>query len=60
MPTYTMKCDVKLEGATMTVVANSKSEAVEKAGKGEWEDIDYKGAALVDWEPDRFTLLEDK
>lgn len=60
MPTYTIKCDVKLAGAIMTVVAASKSEAIEKAGKGEWEDIDYKGAALVDWEPDRYTLREDK
>lgn len=48
---YVITCSVKLEGATMFVVADTEAEALAKAAANEWEDIDYaRGAALTDWE----------
>ena len=58
--TYIAKCDVKLSGATMFVIADSYAEAVEKIARNEWDDIEYaKGAELVDWLADLDTLKED-
>jgi hypothetical protein len=60
MARYIISCDVKLEGATMYVEADSPEEARAKAARNEWDDIDYKGAALVDWEPHFEGMKEDR
>ena len=43
---------VILEDALMIVEASSPEEAKAKALRSEWVDIDWEGAALVDWEVD--------
>lgn len=43
---------VILEQASMIVEASSPEEAKAKALRNEWVDIDWSGAALVDWEVD--------
>jgi hypothetical protein len=60
MPEYILKARVTLEGATMFVTADSKEEALKKAQGADWDDIDYKGAALVDWVPDEDSIKENK
>lgn len=50
MPIYTIACRVIMEGATMVVMADNETDAVEKARATMWEDIEVDGAEIVDWE----------
>jgi hypothetical protein len=49
---------VILENALMIVEASSLEEAKAKALRNEWVDIDWEGAALVDWEVDYDSVEE--
>ena len=49
---------VILEQALMIVEASSPEEAKAKALRNEWEDIDWEGAALIDWEVDYDSVKE--
>jgi hypothetical protein len=45
---------VILEGVTITVDAESREEAEEKARAGNWADMDTGTAELTDWSSLRF------
>jgi len=49
---WLIPCKVTLDNATMTVTAATEEEAIAKARKNEWDDIEYaKTAEMTDWEP---------
>ena len=50
MPQFTIKCRVTLNGAIMTVDAETAEDAKIKAKSGDWDDIDWADAELTDWE----------
>ena len=59
MPQFTIKCRVTLNGAIMTVDAETAEDALTKAKSGDWDDIDWQDAELVDWEPARQAQKEE-
>jgi hypothetical protein len=59
MPEYSIRCRVTLEGATMYITADNKTEAMRKAKANEFDNVEYDRAEVVDWDLTG-TLIEEK
>lgn len=58
---WMIPCKVIFDGARMLVTASSKDEAVAKARRNEWDDIEYAHTAyMTDWKPNYEDIEEDE
>ena len=51
---------VRLRGVEFRITAETLEEARDKARKGDFDDCDYDGAELYDWEIKPVTIQEDE